>query len=301
VLRQRGCESVSTIHRLIYDSYYDAERRRFTHALKDELTLGEIGLIVVDEASMVNETIGRELLSFKRPTLIIQDPAQLAPPDGISFFSGDRPDAMLTEIHRQVADNPILRLAERIRRGEPLPRKRTRMGDALRITDDEQNIEEHDIVLTGTNDTRNRRNRRLRRQFKFKERYPQRGERLVCLRNDHTVDDPVYNGSIWQVKRVRHSKDDELPTVELDLTSDYDGISTVEVPLECFTDRAFTYRPGLQLFDYGYALTVHKAQGSEWPSVMLIDESACFRSEARRWLYTAITRAKERLTVVDYR
>lgn len=51
-------------------------------------------------------------------------------------------------------------------------------------------------------------------------------------------------------------------------------------------------------FTYGYALTVHKAQGSQWPSVVLFDESRCFREDRARWLYTGVTRAAEKLTVV---
>ena len=54
-------------------------------------------------------------------------------------------------------------------------------------------------------------------------------------------------------------------------------------------------------FDYGYALTVHKAQGSQWGDVILIDESRCFRNDRARWLYTGITRASERVTVVTRR
>jgi exodeoxyribonuclease-5 len=51
-------------------------------------------------------------------------------------------------------------------------------------------------------------------------------------------------------------------------------------------------------FDFGYALTVHKAQGSQWNNVVLFDESFAFRDTRERWLYTAITRAAETLTVV---
>uniref|UniRef100_UPI0035D076B3 ATP-binding domain-containing protein n=1 Tax=Bartonella sp. MU70NMGDW TaxID=3243561 RepID=UPI0035D076B3 len=51
-------------------------------------------------------------------------------------------------------------------------------------------------------------------------------------------------------------------------------------------------------FDYGYALTVHKAQGSQWNNVVLFDESFAFREMYARWLYTGITRAAERLMIV---
>ena len=53
-----------------------------------------------------------------------------------------------------------------------------------------------------------------------------------------------------------------------------------------------------QMFDYGYALTCHKSQGSQWDDVLIFDESGIFRSDRFRWLYTAITRAAEKVSVV---
>ena len=51
-------------------------------------------------------------------------------------------------------------------------------------------------------------------------------------------------------------------------------------------------------FDFGYALTVHKAQGSQWDDVVLFDESGAFPDNRDRWLYTGVTRAAKRLTIV---
>jgi hypothetical protein len=50
-------------------------------------------------------------------------------------------------------------------------------------------------------------------------------------------------------------------------------------------------------FAFGYALTVHLAMGSEFDRVLLLDE--WFRDDRRQWLYTAITRAKERTTIAS--
>ena len=159
VLRQRGCEPVSTIHKLIYDTHYDEIKRRFHHELKEPDALDDIDLIVIDEASMVDEHLATQLLSFGRPLLIIGDRAQLPPvnaPDG--FFMGEKPDVMLTQIHRQARDNPILYLADRIRRGDSLPGVGYRAGQALRVTDDEDDVLDHDILLVGLNDSRHSRN-----------------------------------------------------------------------------------------------------------------------------------------------
>jgi exodeoxyribonuclease-5 len=50
--------------------------------------------------------------------------------------------------------------------------------------------------------------------------------------------------------------------------------------------------------DFGWAITCHKSQGSQWDDVVVHDESGSFREAADQWLYTAITRAAERLVIV---
>jgi exodeoxyribonuclease V len=296
VLRQRGCEPVSTIHHLIYRPLFDDhdnvvgfERRR-----RDELF--SVGLIVVDECSMINDRLAADLLSYEIPLLLVGDPEQLPPITGGAAFMREQPDAVLTQIHRQAAENPILRLADSIRRGEALPRPGYRAGDSLLITNDDRDGV-HDVVLVGLNDTRRRINRIRRRRFGFKSEEPRIGESVVCLRNDHSVG--VFNGSTWEV--TRSAVVGQPPIVNLKLSNDYDRVS-VQVPLHCFTNPndSFDWLQGLQRFDFGYGLTVHKSQGSEWGDVALINESGAFGEQARRWLYTGITRASNRLTIVDY-
>jgi exodeoxyribonuclease-5 len=308
VLKQRGCEPVSTIHKLIYNTTFDEKLGLFFHELKPRDELTGVRLIILDEASMISEMLAKELLSFGQQILIIADPFQLPPVDGSrnGYFVQEEPDAMLTEVHRQARDNPILELAHRIREGGTLLRTGYR-ADGLRITNTEQDITEHDIVFVRTNDSRHVHNRRLRYQFGFAPRQngqiePQIGETVCCLRNCYRVEEAVLNGALYQIKSSVHVGDADIPILQLGLTSKYNGKSTVAVPVECFTDKRFQFYRDLQQFDYGYALTVHKAQGSEWDSVMLINEPSYFDDDEarRRWLYTGITRARKRLTLVDY-
>jgi exodeoxyribonuclease-5 len=210
---------------------------------------------------------------------------------------------MLTEIHRQAAENPILYLADKIRRGGALPRPGYKAGDALRIIADDGNERDYDVTLVGLNDTRHWQNRRHRACKGFaslaeRDVLPKPNETLVCTHNDYSVSDPIYNGECWRVVEAAQVGDD-LPILELELFNDY-GTTNVRVPVECFTEQRFESFSGLQQFDFGYALTVHKAQGSEFDSVRLFNESRFFRQDARRWLYTGIARARERLTIVDY-
>jgi exodeoxyribonuclease-5 len=86
VLRQRGCKPVSTIHKLIYSHKFDDELQIQTRELKTPNDLSDVKLLIVDEASMVNAELALDLLSLKIKTLVIADPAQLPPPNGIGYL-----------------------------------------------------------------------------------------------------------------------------------------------------------------------------------------------------------------------
>jgi exodeoxyribonuclease-5 len=289
VLAQRGCQPVSTVHKLIYHSHFDPDRKRYHNDLKSPTELGETDLIVVDEASMVNEKMGRDLLTFQRKLLIVADPFQLAPPNdsGLGYFMWAQPDALLTEIHRQAKDNPIVHLADLIRRGGSLPKRGYRAGNAVQVVGvDDPHLLEHDVMLCGTNDTRCRSNNRQRFARGFiKHRssrdVPQLGETLVCLRNDFYVSDPVLNGTRWIVRDKELLPDAKLPLVWMQLSSDYDGETEVQVPVECFTKHIFDFHPQLQSFDFGYALTTHKAQGANGRVCCLSMRHRCSASRQR--------------------
>lgn len=152
------------------------------------------------------------------------------------------------------------------------------------------------------NRTRRQYNDRIRALRDFAGATPNRGERLVCLKNRHNKG--LLNGGLWTVGRVR------APEVEdcVELTVEpYDAGATaasvqVRVHRYFFLGREkeleFNALRGTEQFDFGYALTVHKSQGSQWDDVYLFDESDAFRSDAAKHLYTAITRAAERVTIV---
>ena len=119
VMRGKGCQGASTIHSLIYRARESGEEIP-SFDLWDEAPASKAELIVIDECSMVDAELGRDLLSFGVPLLVLGDPAQLPPIQGGGFFTEAEPDAMLTEVHRQAADNPIIRLSMDIRAGEYL-------------------------------------------------------------------------------------------------------------------------------------------------------------------------------------
>ena len=148
---------------------------------------------------MVDEELGRDLLSFGKPVLVLGDPAQLPPVKGGGFFTEAEPDVMLTEVHRQARDNPIIRLSMAVREGGRLPLGRHGESKVVRRTDiDAAEVTRADQVLVGLNRTRRLYNARIRELLGFRDPMPAAGEKLVCLRNDKTQG--LLNGGTWTVK-----------------------------------------------------------------------------------------------------
>ena len=299
VLRNKGCEDASTIHSLIYRSRGSGETGP-QFVLNRQSAAANAQLIVVDECSMVDEDLGRDLLGFGTPVLVLGDPAQLPPVKGAGYFTEHPPDAMLTEIHRQAKDDPIIALSARVREGgalEPGIYGESRVVSKREI--DAERILAADQVLVGMNKSRRAYTGRIRNLLGFRDPMPAVGEPLVCLRNDKTKG--LLNGGIFNVKALRGEEEGRLA---MDVAAEGDrGATRVSVPREFFEGREeelpYSVRRKGDEFDYGYVLTVHKAQGSQWDDVVLFDESFAFREHRARWLYTGLTRAAKRLTVVQ--
>jgi exodeoxyribonuclease V len=312
VLRSKGAKSARTLHSLIYrprgeetisDETSGLSRVSPTFSLNRQSPVAKAKLIIVDECSMVDEALGRDLMSFGTPILVLGDPGQLPPVSGGGFFTEAEPDFLLTEIHRQARDNPIIDLALHVREGKEL--MHGDWGAARIIGKREVETDEvlaADQVLVGTNRTRRRYNARLRELKGFEGPLPMSGDKLVCLRNDPAKG--LLNGSLWQVMTA--SRETTKPGVNLIVKPDDDdidqGAAKIRLLKAAFEDPdadiPWPTKKRFDDFDYGYALTVHKAQGSQWNNVMLFDESWAFKETRERWLYTAITRAAERLTIV---
>lgn len=312
VLRSKGAKSARTLHSLIYrprgEEAAEGEaagtaRMSPTFSLNRQSPVAKAKLIVVDECSMVDEALGRDLLSFGTPVLVLGDPGQLPPVSGGGFFTEAEPDFLLTEIHRQALGNPIIELALNVREGRPLVHGDYGTAQVIAKRDvDRDRVLAADQVLVGTNRTRRRYNTRLRELKGFQGALPYAGDKLVCLRNDPAKG--LLNGSLWHVMTA--SPETVKPGVNLIVRPDDDdvdqGAAKIKLLKSAFEDPdaevPWATKKRYDDFDYGYALTVHKAQGSQWNDVMLFDESWAFKESRERWLYTAITRAAERLTIV---
>ncbi|GIL00998.1 MAG: exodeoxyribonuclease V [Alphaproteobacteria bacterium] len=312
VLRSRGARGASTIHSLIYrprgeETVEDEETGKQsvmpTFSLNRQSPVAKARLIIIDECSMVDEELGRDLLSFGTPVLVLGDPGQLPPVSGGGFFTEHEPDVLLDEVHRQARDNPIIDLALAVREGRQI--MHGDYGATARVIAKSEvtaaMVLSADQVLVGINRTRRRYNQRLRELKGFDGLYPASGDKLVCLRNDTAKG--LLNGSLWQVTSAPRSA---RPYVTLLIRAEDEGIERVAAKVKVLKavfedgvdDVAWRERRRYDDFDFGYALTVHKAQGSQWNEVVLFDESYAFREHRERWLYTGITRAAERLTIV---
>jgi len=300
LLRSKGCVGASTIHSLIYNASEDNNGRP-SFTLNKDGPASRAGLIVIDECSMVDEEVGRDLLSFGKPILVLGDPAQLPPVKGAGFFTESAPDVMLTEIHRQAADNPIIRLSQTVREGGEIAYGAYGETRVLRRDEiDAEAVMAADQVLVGLNRTRRAYNARIRQLSGRAGLTPTADDKLVCLRNDRAKG--LLNGGLWRVAEALGLAND---FVRLGLRPDEDSTRD---PLRVAVHRAFfegreadlpfPIRRESDEFDFGYALTVHKAQGSQWDTVVLFDESRAFREHRARWLYTGVTRAAKRLTLV---
>lgn len=308
VLRKKGCADASTIHALIYHVEVDERTGEALFKLNTESALDGAALLIIDEVSMVGEELARDLLSFGTRVLVLGDPAQLPPVKGEGFFINAEPDVMLTEVHRQAQDNPIIRMSMDIREGRPLAAGQH--GDSLVARSGSIDRErlgklvlDADQLLCGLNRTRATYNQRMRAMKGLRDVskpwHPTIGDRLICLRNDKQK--AIFNGGIWDTEDVVDCGG-KLSIVARSLDEKRDPIHA-EVFEQFFngTEQSIPWQDkrGTQEFTFGWAITAHKSQGSQWDNVIIFDESGAFREARRNWLYTAVTRAAERVTVIQ--
>lgn len=308
-------DSCTTIHKLVYTPSIDKEGQLI--AWKKATTL-EANLLIIDEASMITDVLWMDLCSFGIPIIAIGDHGQL-PPIGSNFNLLQKPDLTLEQIHRQAEGNPILRLAEEARQfGRITPGTYAKcvrkfsysVQDAYDIDQVVDhlfsNYHEDMLILCGRNKTRVQLNQAIRAKQGRESAEPEPGEKVVCLKNIYTgVSLPIYNGMTGIIERLSVEEphwyqteinfgDDQRSYEGRINRSQFHALNLVE-KIEGVDPRQIGDR-----FDFGYALTVHKAQGSQAKTVILFEErfEKADEDSWRRWLYTAVTRAKENLYII---
>ena len=317
VLKSKGMKQATTIHRMIYIPQED-EFGRVIFRLNNDSMLRSTKLVVLDECSMINDIIAYDLLRFGVKILVIGDPGQLPPIEGTGAFTKDEPDFFLTEIHRQAAENPIIKLATMARNGERIP-----FGNfsehVKHVTAKEIDYEEFlnaDQIITGMNETRVKLNKDIKTNYGMGQ-YPIRaGAKVICLKNDHKKG--LLNGMLftttsndchWSPGKFFTQSlidDDGRKYPKLDIYvgwfENYNEKKTLNIKENDLRIKSDMRKKNLAEFDYGYAITVHKSQGSQWDNVFIYDDKCRWGGDTeirKKWLYTGITRAAEQLTILS--
>lgn len=302
-------DSIGTIHSLIYSPIVDTKKNIVGWKKKDEI---EADLIVIDEGSMVDGTIWGDLVSYGLPIVVVGDHGQLPPIRG-DFNLMERPMVKLEKIHRQAEKNPIIKVSMLAREEGKIPFEKFGNGVEKmnkREMDCQERVEEllgnfttDLLVLCGYNNTRVKLNKFIREGMQFESAEPTVNDRVICLRNNHKVG--IYNGMLGIIEGLK-SKDDQWFKAEIKMDGEQDSYEGLILKSQFNSQEAMNFSKNRyltikgDLFDFGYALTVHKAQGSQAKRVVLFEERFSQMDENmwRRWLYTAVTRAEEELFIV---
>jgi exodeoxyribonuclease-5 len=297
VLRRKGLWQAKTLHSLLYTVEVDEKTKKpiFTRRYRLEPAPR---LIIVDEASMISSELFADLKHFGVKLLFVGDPGQLEP-------VGDNPNLMknpkivLSKIHRQAAESPILQLAHSVRNGGRI-NYGSRPGLSIIQKQDlaQAPIDSDTQFICAYNKQRINLNSMIRSQLGRGLNKLVEGEKLICLQNNRTHG--VFNGQILFVEEIGEVKGSQIYcTLRDELDTIYTGIPVF--------DRGFNGEfdpkkdklptPDTCLFDYGYCITGHKSQGSEWERVCVLEQYSPLW-DMNRWRYTVITRASKELIYV---
>jgi exodeoxyribonuclease-5 len=301
-------DTISTIHGLIYTPIENSNAEIVGWERKEEI---EHDLIIVDEASMIDQVIWQDLLSYMVPILAVGDHGQLPPIKG-KFNLMEKPEIVLSEIHRQARDNPIIKVSEFARKTGTVPvgefnkfvAKYSREDSYAQTLSGEllESYNEDTLILCGYNSTRTKINQFIRNTLGFESGYPEPGDRVICLRNNNRKG--IYNGMLGTIEHLKKKEQDRY-AAEIrmdDNEKTYEGLiygpqfgATTQIN---FTENRKHAVKG-DLFDFGYALTVHKAQGSQAKRVIMFEERFKQMDDDmwKKWLYTGVTRAQEELYI----
>lgn len=312
VLREKGCKNALTAHRLLYKVEKIGEIYNFI----PKRHIPQFKLIVVDEVSMMPKEMWKLLLSHKIPIIALGDPFQLPPVQEIDSGILKKPHIFLDEVVRQALDNEIIRFSMYAREGQPLPLYK---GEQVKIIQQSSLplgvLLWADQVICGKNNTRRRINLAMHQEYtKTDDSCPSEGDKVVCLHNEwsclNDAGEPLINGMIGHIKNLYWTEDrkvkflTKIPIMDfyLDTTSPFYSIKfdpTMFVAGKPADTNSFS-KYKIKQFDFGYAITTWKAQGSEWNNVVFIQENfnSMTKEENQKFLYTSITRAREKLIIL---
>lgn len=293
VLRQKGIHA-STIHSLIYrpmvNAAGDMVRDSYGNPIFIRVENLEADGIIVDEASMISRELYDDLVSFGLPIIFVGDHGQLEP-IGKDINLMQQPDYVLETIHRNAGE--IARFCEFIRHGYRPGAFRPSFEGKVKFLSRWQAdayLTQMDQIICAFNKTRVILNRKVRSQLGFNTGdNPVIGDRVMCLRNNRNVG--LFNGMQGEIKFLYTKKN------RMHFRSDEGTLFDVVFDPQNFNQEQYELqgrKDDPDPFDFCYAITAHKAQGSEWGKVMVFEQRGG-QWDHVRWSYTAASRAKELL------
>lgn len=325
VLRHKGCPNAMTAHKLLYYSKR-LPNGKFVFTPRTSLE-GDYKVIVVDEISMLPKDLWELLLRHRVYIIACGDPFQLPPINkNADNHVLDTPHIFLDEIMRQAEESEIIRLTMNIREGKPIQYQR---GSEVQVVSPDDVVsgmyDWADQIICATNKKRLDINTYMRAAAGRGE-LPEDGDKIIACRNcwdiiDTTGENALVNGTIGYLDGIAFGTQEypiygfpTVPVIRTGLRTDDGGFDEIMLDQQALmTGKKFLtpeqeyqiYRraslKGLEPieFNYGYAITCHRAQGSEWEKVLVFEESFPFdKEEHARWLYTACTRPSEKLVLV---
>lgn len=328
VLRKKGNPNSLTLHKLLYENY---PRKDGTFYRRPKLSL-EYKVVVVDEISMAPKEMVDLLLKFPVFCIFLGDPFQL-PPICKDTDNGllEHPDVFLDEIMRQAAESEIIQLTMKIRNHQPISYFK---GKEVMVIPKSELLTGHltwaDMIICGTNNQRLTTNKEMRKILGY-EKDIEEGEKVIvkrnywdCLNFDF---EPLVNGSVGYINNIKKSYavipnyiknldnyfiesfnanfrpevGSIYPEFKFDKRFLIEEVSDITPQIEYQIRRnTFLEIPDIPLrMTYGYAITCHSAQGSQWDKVLVLEEKFPYdKEEHARWLYTACTRPAQKLVLV---
>ena len=328
VLQKKGNKNVSTLHKLLFESIPKPDGTFF----RKPVEFIPYKIVVVDECSMVPKELLQRLIKYNVHIICLGDPGQLPPINkNEDNHLLDHPHIFLDEIMRQEAESEIINLTMDIRAGKPLTRYQ---GKEVQVLNKDElttgMLLWADQIICAKNETRIALNNQMR-DLLGRSGGPQDGDKVICLKNNWDIysvnDNPLVNGTIGYLKDSfstyinlprQITSDGQPKRLDIltanfisDTEEDY-GILNMDKQLITTgvpgLDWKTSYKMGRNWrfqdkipdqFTYGYAITCHKSQGSEWDNVLVIEEGFPFeKEEHKQWLYTAATRAAKKLVII---
>lgn len=328
MLQKKGNKNVSTLHKLLFKSNMKADGTYYRKPVEDI----SYKIVIVDECSMVPNELMKRLASYKVHVICLGDPFQLPPIlKNEDNHLLDKPHIFLDEVMRQAQESEIIKVTMDIRAGRPLQHYQ---GKEVQILNQDELTTGMmlwaDQILCATNSTRIKLNEQMR-ELLGKNGDPQDGDKVICLKNNWDISsedgDPLVNGTVGYLKnsfntflnippnvsgngQFKHLKlvnaefisdtDESYGSLDMDKQFFLTGESGLDTrTLYKMNKNKFFKHSIPEQFTYGYAITCHKSQGSEWDKVLVVEEGFPFeKEEHQRWLYTACTRAAQKLVII---